>query len=225
MSFWDIFKKKKKPEPLDDAKSWDIFDKKEQLPPLKDAKSKEEIYQMLFDFQRKRAPSEKFADGAMFDISRLSRDSFKKIVYANDALRVLLFFQNAYALFCDHPEVVNLPKDIINVSLNDTDYRKWNADTFTFENGDAAALCFMPIQNDELDARIIGIILSDRGDGYYYCMLNKGEETPSNVRRNRGAFGISEVGQVSGRGFDLMNSFLDCIRKDFDSNSDTRISP
>ena len=97
----------------------------------------------------------------------------------------------------------------------DTDYRQWNTDIFPLESGDFAALCYMPVSNNELEARIIGIILSEGGDGYYYCMLKKDENETSTVFRNRSIQGITVAGEVKGRGFDLMHAFLNCIQEDF----------
>ena len=65
---------------------------------------------------------------------------------------------------------------------------------------------------------MIGIILSDSGDGYYYCMLSKDKEASSAVKRNKAMFGVSQVGEVKGRGFELMENFLTCIKEDFYSS-------
>ncbi len=83
------------------------------------------------------------------------------------------------------------------------------------ENGDYAALLFMPIDNDIYAARIAGIIFSDSGDGYYYCMVNKDSETTSIVKRNLAMVGIKDIGEVKGFGFSLMKGFLGCIKTDF----------
>lgn len=236
MAFWDIFKKKKtqttqspkdtKPKETQASQSpKDAKPKAAQASQSpKDANSKEDFFKMFFEAERQKAPSENFASGAVFDISRKFRDKFKTIVDSNNALQLNQFFSKAYLLFCSQPEIVGFTKNMVNTSLNDTELQEWNADIFKLENGDAAALCFMPIRNDTLDARVIGIILSDRGDGYYYCMLKKGENTASTVIRNKGIFGTSEIGQVAGRGFSLMNSFLNCIKADFAGNKDTKIT-
>ncbi len=108
--------------------------------------------------------------------------------------------------------VLSIPVDM---EKEDTDYQEWNADIFQLENGDNVALCYIPIQNDELSARIIGIILNENGDGYYYCMLNKDENEPSAVFRNGGFSGLSLAGEVKGSVFELMNDFLNCIQEDF----------
>ena len=74
---------------------------------------------------------------------------------------------------------------------------------------------FMPIKSDALAARIAGIIFSDKGDGYYYCMLKKDENSNSDVFRNKAEQGIGKIGEVSGTGFELMHSFLDCIKNNY----------
>ena len=76
----------------------------------------------------------------------------------------------------------------------------------------------MPIQHNTVEARIVGIIFSDKGDGYYYCMLNKGEDNVSGVIRNKAMLGIGRVGAISGLGFELMNSFLNCMKQDYYRN-------
>jgi hypothetical protein len=73
----------------------------------------------------------------------------------------------------------------------------------------------MPIQNDILVARVVGIIFSSKGDGYYYCMLNKDENVPATVNRNKAMLGVEKIGEVKGVGFELMHNFLECISKDF----------
>ena len=180
--------------------------------------SKEDAFNKILDFLMKQSPSHQFASGSVFDISRRSRDVFLQALHSNDAGKLFLLFANAYSLFLDHPEVVGFTPDMVNKDNNDTDPRTWNADIINLQSGDIAALCFMPIQNDTLTARIIGIVFSDNGDGYYYCMLNKDEDVPSEVFRNKAILGIEKVGEVNGRGFDLMNNFMGCIKHNFYKN-------
>jgi ATP-dependent helicase/nuclease subunit B len=44
------------------------------------------------------------------------------------------------------------------------------------------------------------------------------ENVFSEVKRNKAMFGIAKAGEVKGRGFDLMNDFLECMKKDFYSD-------
>ncbi len=69
------------------------------------------------------------------------------------------------------------------------------------------------INSEAFSARIIGVVLGNNGDQYYYCMLNKDENIPSEVRQNKAMLGIESIGSVSGRGFELMNSFVECIKR------------
>jgi len=62
---------------------------------------------------------------------------------------------------------------------------------------------------------VFGIIIGSRGDGYYYCMLNKDANQHSEVIRNKAMAGIETIGTVNGLGFELMNSFLNCISRNY----------
>ena len=165
----------------------------------------------FFEEIAQQSPSELFASGAVFDIVRQNRDVFEQIVRSNDALSLQQFFMEAYVLFCTSPEAVGFPSEMVDINNNDTDPRFWNADTFNLENGEAAALCYLSIQSDSLEARIVGIVLSDQGDRYYYCMLSKDEDVFSDVMQNKALDGIAKVGEVKGRGFELMYDFLGCM--------------
>ena len=101
---------------------------------------------------------------------------------------------------------------MINLDNIDTDPRMWNTDIFILPSGEAAVLCFMPVRSADIEARIIGIVTGNNGDKYYYCMLNKDENAFSDVIQNQGMLGLSKVGEIRGRGFELMNSFLNCIK-------------
>lgn len=210
MGFLDFFKsKKQKPQPSAEQQF----------------NSKEDIFRMVFEQMSQRAPSDHFASGAVFDIVRSQHAAFEQFVRANDVMSVLKFFRGSYLAFCNDPSIVNLPKSIIDMRNNDTDPTHWNADTFQLSNGNAAAQCFMPVQSDTLEARIFGIVLGKDGDGYYYCMLNKDENVPSEVKRNVPFLGTQTVGSVKGRGFDLMNAFLACMEKDFNATGSRSIFP
>lgn len=177
--------------------------------------NKDEIMKMIFSQMMQKSPSDYFASGAVFDITRQRHEAFEQIIRSGNALALLKFFSEAYVLFCDNPSVVGFTANMVNLANNDTDTRNWNADIFKLESNDFAALCFIPIQNDTIAARVVGIILSDRGDGYYYCMLNKDENTYSDVIRNKAMAGVENIGKVKGLGFELMDSFLNCIKENF----------
>lgn len=173
--------------------------------------SRESILDDLMKQISQQSPSYLFASGAVFDIVRLSRDTFEQVVQSGDALALLQFFAAAYSLFCENPEVVGFPPSMVDVSNDDTDPAYWNADIMPLSNGDTAALCYMSVQDDSVEARIFGIALSDAGDRYYYCMLDKDEDAPSDVMQNKALEGIEKVGEVRGRGFELMNAFVACM--------------
>ena len=197
---------------------FNFFKKKKQVPGIPDRhgmNSKEDILKSFFEQMVQRSPSESFASGAVFDIARQQRGILEQIIRSNDASGLHKWFVNAYTLFCTNPQIVNFSPNMVNLNNNDVDVRQFNADTFNLPNGDMVALCFMPIQNYTFEARIIGIILSNKGDGYYYCMLSKDENAFSEVVRNKSINGIEKVGEINGRGFVLMNNFMNCIQKDF----------
>ena len=180
--------------------------------------SKEDIIRMILEKQAQKSPSDHFVSGSVFDICRQHRNVFYTAAKSNDALSLLTLFVNAYTLFLDKPQVVGFTPDMVNRNNNDTSPATWSANVFPLQPGDYAVLLFMPIQNNTLAARIVGIVFSDKGDGYYYCMLNKGAENASEVIRNKGMFGLETVGTVRGLGLELMNSFLNCIKQDYYQN-------
>lgn len=199
-------------------KLFDFFKKKEQ--PAKslhaqDNVLKEDIIKMILEQQSQRSPSEQFASGAVFDISRQQREAFWQMVRSNDVKSLWRLFANAYDLFLGNPGIVGFSPNMVNPDHNDTDPRTWNVDIFNLSNRDYVAMCFMPIQHETFAARIVGILFSDTGDGYYYCMLNKDESISSDVLRNKAIYGVEKIGEVKGLGFELMNDFLDCIKKDY----------
>lgn len=179
--------------------------------------TKEDIFKFILEQQRLKSPSEIFASGAIFDFSKTSRVSFVSAIQSENPTQLLYLFIQAYHLFLENPECAGLSASMINVNNNDTNVNSWCADTFSLASKDKAALLFMPItiNNNNLLARVVGIIFSDRGDGYYYCMLNKDHAMPSSVFCNKGIHGIEQIGEVNGLGFELMHSFFDCISKDF----------
>ena len=180
--------------------------------------TKEEFFKKYVEVNKKKAPSDIFASGAVFDLSRLVRMKFEEAFRENSLNSIhslYLLFVNSYFLFLEHPEVVKLPPYVIIRENEDTFPGDWEANHFQLDHGDHAALLFMPIQNETYEARIVGIIFSDKGDGYYYCRLYKDQARLSDVIRNMGLQGIHKVGEVNGRGFDLMHSFLDCIKRNY----------
>lgn len=180
--------------------------------------SKEDIFRMIMEQQSQKSPSDHFASGAVFDICRQQRDAFYTSARSNDAVSLLRLFVNSYSLFLDNPQVVGFMPDMVNRNNNDTNPATWNANVINLQPGDYAVLLFMPIQDNTLAARIVGIVFGNKGDGYYYCMLNKGEENASDVIRNNGMFGLVTVGTARGLGLDLMNSFLNCVDQDYYRN-------
>ena len=182
--------------------------------------SGDDAMKRLFEMLSNRSPSEQFASGAVFDIVRQNHSRFEEIVRSENALQLHNFLVGAYVTFCDHPQIVGFAPTMVKKENNDTDPRLWNADLFHFENGDVAALCYMPIESDAYSARIAGIIIGSKGDGYYYCMLEKDKDACSKVIRNMarpGAF--PTVGTVKGTGLELMHGFLECTKADYDAHS------
>ncbi len=192
---------------------FDKFKKKTNITNGNTSDSKDEIMKKVFQNIMQKAPSEHFASGAVFDIIRQNHEQFADVVNSNDALVLRNFFANAYITFCNQPQVVGFTPAIVDIRRNDTNPKTWNADIVMISEREKIALCFMPVNNSVFAARIIGIVVSDAGDRYYYCMLNKDENILSDVIRNKAMFGIEKIGSVKGLGFELMNSFVDCIRK------------
>ena len=162
-----------------------------------------------------QSPSRHFVAGTVFDIVRQNHDLFAAAVANKDMRFLQMFFVKAYTEYLDNPSAFGAIPNTVNKDKNDTNPMRWNMDVVPSVNGAVAFLCFMPIQNDTHTARIFGIILGGRGDGYYYCMLNKNENQPSEVIRNKAMAGIETIGSVNGLGFELMNSFLSCITNNY----------
>lgn len=177
---------------------------------------KEDIFRKIFEQQAQHAPSESFASGTVFDLSKQNREMFLDVLHSKNAMALQQLFVNEYALFLGHPERVGFNSQMVNKCITDTNPFEWNADIVELADEMYAALLYMPVQNSDISARIVGIIFTDYGDGYYYCMLHSdAENVSSKVYRNNGRFGVHKIGEVKGLGFELMNSFLDCIRDDF----------
>lgn len=190
----------------------DLLKKKKSQAPVQRIGSKEDILKEFFEQMRQKTPSDHFASGAVFDIVRQNHEAFERIVRDKNALDLRTFFAKAYMLFCDQPQIVGFTPAMVDRNKNDTDPRMWNADIFHFDSGESIAPCFIPVQHDTLLARIVGIVLSDNGDRYYYCMLNKDTNAFSDVIQNKARLGIEKVGEIRGIGFELMNSFVDVIK-------------
>ena len=158
MGFFDIFRKKTVPE---------------RKGPAQGPQSREDLFRALMEQMAQKSPSHHFVSGGVFDMVRQQHGTFEQLLRSRDVAGVLGFFANAYITYCDTGGAGLAIPGIINVQYDDTDPRMWNADIFPLNNGDYAALCFMPVNDEAVEARIIGIILSQSGDGYYYCMLNK----------------------------------------------------
>ena len=126
-----------------------------------------------------------------------------------------MLFAQAYQLYLSDPAALGEIPQLVDRTRNDTNPSMWNVDIVQMEHGDYAVLCFMPVQNDELIARVVGIAVSEQGDGYYYCMLNKDDAAESDVIRNNAMQGIERVGSVKGLGFELMQAFVECMKNDF----------
>lgn len=191
---------------------FDLFRKKKTPDPVQNSISKEDILKMILDQMGQKTPSEHFASGAIFDITRQNHDDFERIVRSNNPMELHNFFTKAYMLFCNNPQVVGFASEMVDINKNDTNPGMWNADTFTLASGEAIALCYMPIEHETLEARIIGIVITSEGDRYYYCMLNKDTDTFSDVIQNKAMLGVEKVGEVKGNGFELMSSFLNVIK-------------
>ena len=148
-------------------------------------------------------------------MTRLFHEPLEEIVHSGDADEIGSFFRDMYRLLIDNPTIIGLTRNMVDKNKNDTDPTAWNAEVCNLPNGDNAVLLYMPIENKAISARIVGIILGEHGDGYYYCMLNKDRNIPSVVSSNRVMYGTDNIGEVQGSGALLKNSFLKCIQADY----------
>jgi len=209
MGLFDIFKKN--PQPAASPAE----EKQKEITPSAQI-TKEDIFKAIFEQMAQQSPSKHFVQGSVFDIVRQQHSTFEQLVRNHDAMSVHMFFMNAYLSFCSDPSGAGfINASALNVDKNDTDPRSWNTDIFDLQSGDVVALCYMPISDPTFDARMIGIVLGQRGDGYYYCNLNKDNSIGSDVMRNKAILGIEKAGEVNGRGFELMEAFLNCISNNY----------
>lgn len=191
---------------------------KAALPSSKQDKpnTKDDFYKAVCEAMAKQPPSELFVAGPVFDLVLKQHESFEKCVRDNDVLKLHSLLTSTYLTFLTNPEIIGIPSSMINVENDDTNINMWNADIFLFEDGTAIAQGFIPVESDKLIGRIVGIIFSEHGNGFYYCMVNK--DTPSTVMRNRALYGARKAGEVKGLGIDLMEAFLNCIKQDYASD-------
>lgn len=203
MGFFDLFKTTKqtsKPSPFDGARS------------------KADIYKAALEMVAQQPPSERFVSGVVFDMILKQHEAFEECVRAGDVMKLRGLLELSYVVFLTKLQAVDVSSDKLNIKWGDTNPDTWKVDTFQFSDGMSIAQCFMPIENSTLEARLIGVVFSEHGDGFYYCMLNKDENAASEVKRNRALFGSKVAGEVKGRGLDLMVAFRDCIRNDYNSD-------
>ncbi len=165
----------------------------------------------LMDVLGKRPASEVYASRAVFDLSHLYRDHFMKALRTSDSRKLSELFRATYTLFLDQPEVVGITHEMINRKNEDTDPVKWEVRCAAMPDGTPAALCCIPVQSKTVFARLTGIVFSDSGDEYYFCMMGKDEKTPSEVMRNNGTMPV-KTGEIRGTDPEIMDRFLECIR-------------
>ena len=168
----------------------------------------------LMDVLGKPPASEVYASGAVFELARQYRDHFLHAVKAADDRKLFDLFRETYSLMIDQPEIVGLTSEMFNKKNQDTDPLKWKASCASTPDGDAIALCCMPVQSKALSARFIGIVFSDAGDRYYSCMLSRDEARPSGIMRSAEDLPPEEAGTISGSESKAAASFLRCIKGD-----------
>ncbi len=71
-----------------------------------DGEGTKEPMKIFYEVIAQQTPSERFASGAVFDISRIYRGQFEEIVLSSDALELWKFFASAYLVYCENPEIV-----------------------------------------------------------------------------------------------------------------------
>ena len=168
----------------------------------------------LMDVLGKPPASEAYASAGVFELSRQYRDLFRKALQANDDRKLFDLFRATYALFIDQPETAGLTETMFNKKSEDTDPLKWEVNCASMPDGAGIALCCMPVKSKTLSARLIGIVISDSGDRYYSCMLNRDRNTSSEIRRSMGSLPAEKAGTISGTDPEPMGSFLHCIQED-----------
>ena len=167
----------------------------------------------LMDVLGKPPASEVFASRAVFELSRQYRDHFERALQASDEEKLFELFRATFTLFIDQPETAGFTEAQFNKKSEDTDPMKWNVSCSSMPNGDAIALCYMPVQSRSLSARMVGIVFSDSGDRYYSCMLNRDGSIPSEILRSREGVPSVNAGTIEGTDAEPMNCFLSCIKK------------
>ena len=170
--------------------------------------------EVLMDVLGKPPASEVYASGAVFKLVRQYRDHFLNAVKAADDRKLFDLFRETYSLMIDQPEIVGLTDEMFNKKSQDTDPLKWKASCASTPDGDAVALCCIPVQNKTLSARFVGIVFIDAGDRYYYCMLNRDAARPSVIMRSPEGLPVKSLWQrSSGNEIDdrLWREFIDFI--------------
>ncbi|MCR5339064.1 MAG: SseB family protein [Lachnospiraceae bacterium] len=157
--------------------------------------------------------SEQFAAGSMFDFCKKWRESFMRALMTNDVYALSDLFRRAYALYLDDPGKVGLSYVRIKKENDDTDPENWNVNIECIQGTDFVVMLYMPVNSDEIRARLSGIIFGEKGDGYYFVMLDKDEENFSDMYRNNGLSGITKTHRVRGSGEDLIQRFLYFMKK------------
>ena len=165
----------------------------------------------------RRPAAEVFATGALFDASRILRESFIKMLITRDISELNCIVRNIFMFLIEKPEAIGVAPILVDRDIIDTEIAMWQVSFFKLETGDFALLVFMPCRTTDLLARASGIIFSMSGnyDGYYYAVINENGNPPAVVIRNMAEQGLRVVGEVPGLGFQLMNGFLDCMKRDY----------
>lgn len=175
----------------------------------------DETVRKIIEKQSKKAPSEDFAAFAVFKYIDKQHEEFEQIVRSINAGGLKSFLTHSYNEFINNPESVGFTPALINKNNNDTAPEEWNTDIFKLKDGEYAVLLYMPIHNEVLAARLIGVVLTVKGDEHYYCFLNKDAQTSSAVFYRNGKNEIIKIGEVKGLGVELMHQFLGCIKNNF----------
>ena len=208
MSIFDLFRKKPAKAGTPAPARKDPPD--EDLPFNKDA-----LFQMVFREMAFLSPSSLFVSGPVFDIIRQKHEHFAQILRSRDVMGLQRFLIEAYLEFCREPgRFSSQAQSGLSIENSDTDPRRWNTDLMALPSGEPVALCYMPVQSDTSDAQILGVALGQEQDGCYFCTLAKDVSAPSDVMRSNGGSTVQKVGEVNGRGFELMNAFLAVIGAD-----------
>ena len=166
----------------------------------------------LMDVLGKPPASEVFASGAVFELSRQYRDHFLKALQSSDDRKLFELFRATFTLFMDQPESAGIQETAFNKKNEDTDPLTWIVSSSSAPDG-AVALCRMPVKSKTLSERLAGIVFRDAGDRYYYCMLNKDRNMPSEILRYEGSVPPVQAGVISGDDPEAADTFLRCVRE------------